>query len=134
MRQILIQPTNSKVGREGFLMEIFSIFSCAKGNQGCQLHSLSHCVTIFFSPSLPGIQQGHQFREKVAKIFNLQFLYISIEIIMLLGKKNYLITSNENHSNFTKKDTLQGIKSKSKGVHENTVYTHTSHYGFALVF
>ena len=46
---------------------------------------------LFFFPSLPGIQQGHQFREKVAKIFNLQFLYISIEIIMLLGKKHYLI-------------------------------------------
>jgi hypothetical protein len=95
---------------------------------------LSFPLRYFFVSSLPGIQQGHQFCEKVAKIFNLQFLYISVEIIMLLGEKNYLITSNENHSNFTKKDTLQGIKSKSKGVHENTVYTHTSHYGFALVF
>lgn len=86
MRQILIQPTNSKVGREGFLMEIFSIFLVRKETKAAN-STLFPTALLFIFPSLPGIQQGHKFCQKVAKIFNLQFLYNSIEIIMLLGKK-----------------------------------------------
>ena len=67
-------------------MEIFSIF--VKLHEDCSFlvrketkaanPTLIPTELPFFFP-LPGIQRGHQFCQKVAKIFNLQFLYNSIE-------------------------------------------------------